>query len=80
MIRTLMKTIRYIIVLTFVLNFKAFAEYKPITKKEFLDTNLKILENCITSYICSDCNLKIGCDIIIQQLNPSEYKFDYIQR
>ena len=44
MIRTLMKTIQYIIALTFVLNFKAFAEFKSITKKEFLDTNLKILE------------------------------------
>ena len=44
MIRTLMKIIRYIVVLTFILNFKAFAEYKSITKKEFLDTNLKILE------------------------------------
>ena len=44
MIRTLMKIIRYIIALTFIVNFEAFAEYKTITKKEFLDTNLKILE------------------------------------
>ena len=44
MIRTLMKTIQYIIALTFILNFKALAEFKSITKKEFLDTNLKILE------------------------------------
>ena len=44
MIRTLMKTIRFIIAFTFVLNFKAFAEFKSITKKEFLDANIKILE------------------------------------
>jgi S-adenosylmethionine decarboxylase len=31
-------------------------------------------------YTCGTANPKIGCDIIIQQLNPSEYKLNYIQR
>ena len=44
MIRKLMKIIQYVLALTFILSFNAFAEYKSITKKEFLDTNLKILE------------------------------------
>ena len=44
MIRTPMKIIRYTLAITFIINFSAFAEFKSITKKEFLDTNLKILE------------------------------------
>ena len=44
MIRTLMKIIQYFIILTFILTFETFAEFKTITKKEFLDRNLKILE------------------------------------
>ena len=44
MIRTLMKIIQYIIVFTLILTFETFAEFKTITKKEFLDRNLKILE------------------------------------
>jgi S-adenosylmethionine decarboxylase len=31
-------------------------------------------------YTCGSANPKIGCDIIITQLNPSEYKLNYIQR
>jgi len=31
-------------------------------------------------YTCGTSNPKIVCDIIIQQLNPSEYKLNYIQR
>jgi S-adenosylmethionine decarboxylase len=31
-------------------------------------------------YTCGSANPKIGCDIIIAQLNPSEYKLNYIQR
>jgi S-adenosylmethionine decarboxylase len=31
-------------------------------------------------YTCGTANPKIGCDIIIAQLNPSEYKLNYIQR
>ncbi len=31
-------------------------------------------------YTCGAANPKIGCDIIIAQLNPSEYKLNYIQR
>jgi S-adenosylmethionine decarboxylase len=31
-------------------------------------------------YTCGTANPKIGCDIIISQLNPSEYKLNYIQR
>ena len=44
MIRTLMKIIQYFIILTSILTFETFAEFKTITKKEFLDRNLKILE------------------------------------
>ena len=39
------------------------------------------LGNCyIDIFTCGDCNPKIGCDIIIQQLNPSKYELNYIQR
>jgi S-adenosylmethionine decarboxylase len=31
-------------------------------------------------YTCGSANPKIGCDIIIAQLNPSEYRLNYIQR
>jgi S-adenosylmethionine decarboxylase len=31
-------------------------------------------------YTCGSSNPKIGCDILIQQLNPTEYKLTYIQR
>jgi S-adenosylmethionine decarboxylase len=31
-------------------------------------------------YTCGSANPKIGCDVIIDQLNPSEYKLNYIQR
>jgi S-adenosylmethionine decarboxylase len=31
-------------------------------------------------YTCGSANPKIGCDIIIAQLNPMEYKLTYIQR
>jgi S-adenosylmethionine decarboxylase len=31
-------------------------------------------------YTCGSSNPKIGCDIIIAQLNPTEYKLTYIQR
>ena len=31
-------------------------------------------------YTCGSSNPKIGCDIIIAQLNPSEYELNYIQR
>ena len=31
-------------------------------------------------FTCGDCNPKIGCDIIIQQLNPSKYELTYIER
>ena len=34
----------------------------------------------IDCFTCGDCNPKIGCDIIIQQLNPSKYELNYIQR
>ena len=44
MVRTHMKTIQYILVLTFFFSFDSHAEFKSISKKKFLDTNLKILE------------------------------------
>jgi S-adenosylmethionine decarboxylase len=31
-------------------------------------------------FTCGSSNPKIGCDIIIAQLNPIEYKLNYIQR
>lgn len=31
-------------------------------------------------YTCGSSNPKIGCDIIIEQLKPVEYKLTYIQR
>ncbi len=31
-------------------------------------------------YTCGSANPKVGCDIIIAQLNPIEYKLTYIQR
>jgi S-adenosylmethionine decarboxylase len=31
-------------------------------------------------YTCGSANPKIGCDIIIAQLNPTEYKLTFIQR
>jgi len=31
-------------------------------------------------FTCGDCNPKIGCDIIIQQLNPTDHKLTYIER
>ena len=31
-------------------------------------------------YTCGDSNPKLGCDMIIQQLNPSKYELNYIQR
>ena len=34
----------------------------------------------IDCFTCGDCNPKIGCDIIIQQLNPSKYELNYIER
>ena len=34
----------------------------------------------VDCYTCGDCNPKISCDVIIQQLNPLEYKLNYIER
>jgi S-adenosylmethionine decarboxylase len=34
----------------------------------------------IDCYTCGNANPKIGCDIIIDKLNPSEYKLNFIQR
>jgi S-adenosylmethionine decarboxylase len=31
-------------------------------------------------YTCGDCNPKIGCDIIIQQLNAETHTMSYIER
>jgi S-adenosylmethionine decarboxylase len=31
-------------------------------------------------YTCGDSNPKLGCDMIVQQLNPSKYELNYIQR
>ena len=31
-------------------------------------------------YTCGDCNPKIGCDIIIQQLQAETYTLSYIER
>jgi len=31
-------------------------------------------------FTCGDSNPKIGCDIIIQQLNPEHYKLEFVQR
>ena len=31
-------------------------------------------------YTCGDCNPKIGCDIIIQQLYATDHKLTYIER
>ena len=31
-------------------------------------------------YTCGDCNPKIGCDIIIQQLGAKDHKLTYIER
>lgn len=31
-------------------------------------------------FTCGDCNPKIGCDIMIQQLKPERYKLEFIQR
>jgi S-adenosylmethionine decarboxylase len=31
-------------------------------------------------YTCGDCNPKIGCDIIIQQLYSTDHKLTYIER
>lgn len=31
-------------------------------------------------YTCGSANPKIGCDIVIEQLKPTEYKLTYIQR
>ena len=31
-------------------------------------------------YTCGDSDPKLGCDMIIQQLNPSKYELNYIQR
>lgn len=31
-------------------------------------------------YTCGDCNPKIGCDIIIQQLNSAKHTLSYIER
>ncbi len=44
MILTSMKIIQYLIILMFIISVEAYAEFKTITKKEFLDANLKILE------------------------------------
>ncbi len=44
MILTLMRLIQFLSILTLLLCFKANAEFKTITKKDFLNTNLKILE------------------------------------
>jgi len=43
-ILTSMKIIQYLIILMFIISVEAYAEFKTITKKEFLDANLKILE------------------------------------
>jgi S-adenosylmethionine decarboxylase len=34
----------------------------------------------IDCYTCGNANPKIGCDMIIEQLKPIEYKLTYIQR
>ena len=31
-------------------------------------------------YTCGDSDPKLGCNMIIQQLNPSKYELNYIQR
>jgi S-adenosylmethionine decarboxylase len=31
-------------------------------------------------YTCGDCNPKIGCDIIIQQLQATDHTLSYIER
>lgn len=37
----------------------------------------KAAADCFT---CGDCDPKIGCDLIIEKLQPTEYKLTYIQR
>ena len=34
----------------------------------------------VDCYTCGNANPKIGCDVIIEQLKPIEYKLTYIQR
>ena len=34
----------------------------------------------VDCYTCGDCNPKIGCDIIIQQLQASNHTLSYIER
>jgi S-adenosylmethionine decarboxylase len=34
----------------------------------------------IDIFTCGDCNPKIGCDVIIEQLKPERYKLEYIER
>lgn len=31
-------------------------------------------------YTCGDCDPRIGCDMIIQQLSPNNHKLSYIER
>lgn len=37
-------------------------------------------KSAIDCYTCGNTNPKIGCDMIIDALNPTEYKLTYIQR
>ena len=34
----------------------------------------------VDCYTCGDSDPKLGCNMIIQQLNPSKYELNYIQR
>jgi len=34
----------------------------------------------VDCYTCGDCNPKIGCDIIIQQLQAETHRLNYIER
>lgn len=34
----------------------------------------------VDCYTCGDCNPKVGCDFIIEKLQPTKYELTYIQR
>ena len=37
-------------------------------------------ESAVDFFTCGNTNPKIGCDMMIDALNPTEYKLTYIQR
>jgi len=46
--------------------------------KKFEPQGVTVL--CFDVYTCGDCNPKIGCDIIIQQLYATNHTLSYIER